>query len=595
MKKKVSDYIADLLAENGIKDCFAVTGGAAMHLNDSFGHHDFVECTYFHHEQSAAIAAEAYARVSNEIAAVCVSTGPGATNAITGVLCGWMGSIPMLVLSGQVRYATSIYSLGPKLRSSGVQEHDIIHTVDNMTKYCEIVTNPQKIRYVVEKALYLAREGRPGPCWVDIPLDVQGSVIETDDLEGFCPEPSDHKPDDGVAEKIIERIKNAKRPVLFAGNGIRIAGAHDSFLELCEKLNIPVVTGMSSVDAIASEHRLYTGRSGITGDRAGNFAIQNSDLLLSIGSRQSFLQTGFDRKAWAVNAYKIVCDIDIHELQKKGMDADMKVCCDAKALIEEMNRALPEQLPEKTDWLDHCRLWREKYPVVTEKRREGETPDIYAFYDVLTSRIGEEDCLVVGVGTSRVAGSQSGNVKEGMRFITNSSAAPMGYCLPAAIGACIARGKKKVYLVTGDGSLQMNIQELQTIVHNKLPVVIFVMNNKGYHSIRMTQRNYFGDDLVGVGPDSGDISFPDLSKLIPAYGITYIRCDRMEDMNWAIEFALSQQSCVCEVMLSTEYVTEPKVASKRMPDGGMKAASLEDMSPFLSREELESNMVDPHL
>lgn len=592
MKQRVSDYIADFLVKHRISDIFTVTGGGAMYLNDSFGHHPELNCIYNHHEQAAAMAAEAYARLDNRIAAVCVTTGPGATNAITGVVCGWMDSIPMLILSGQARYATTVYASGLNLRTRGVQEFDIIGSVGNMTKYCELVKEPARIRYALEKALYLATTGRPGPCWLDIPLDVQGATIETDALEGYAPDEKSAVVDDDVVLEIINRINNAERPVLFAGNGIRLAGAHEEFLTLVDKLNIPVVTGMSSVDAIATDHRLYVGRNGSTGDRAGNFAVQNSDLFFSIGSRLSFFQTGFNYRSWAREAYKIVNDIDDQELEKDSINADMKVCCDAKELICRLISALPHALEEKKAWTTRCAAWKQQYPVVLNKHKNDSQPNIYAFYDSFTRKLGKEDRLVISVGTSRVAGSQASYITEGMRLITNPSTAAMGYCLPAAIGVCIASQKKKTYLVTGEGSLQMNLQELQTIVHNKLPIIIFLMNNQGYHSIRMTQRTYFSEPLVGVGPESADLSFPDLGKLAPAYGLDYRRCEKMEEMEDAVRWAMEHEAaCICEMMLSTNQVTEPKAASKKLPDGSMVSAPLEDMAPFLPEEELKQNML----
>lgn len=394
-----------------------------------------------------------------------------------------------------------------------------------------------------------------------------------------------------IVYEIIKRIKLAERPVLFVGNGVRLAGAHELLLKLVDKLNIPVVTGMSSVDAISSNHRLYVGRNGNTGDRAGNFAVQNSDLLFSIGSRLSFFQTGFNYKTWARAAYKIINDIDEQEICKDSINADLKVCCDAKELINELLNALSEPLSEKAEWIKQCSIWKQKYPVVLNKHREDKQPNIYAFFDCFTKKLGENDKLVVSVGTSRVAGSQASYITEGMRFITNPSTASMGYCLPAAIGVCVANHKNKTFLVTGEGSFQMNIQELQTIVHNKLPIVIFVMNNQGYHSIRMTQKTYFHEPLVGVGAESGDLSFPDLSRLAPAYGLNYLRCSKMSEMESAIQWAMNQnEACICEMMLSTNQITEPKAASKKLADGSMISAPLEDMAPFLSEEELNSNM-----
>jgi len=595
MKQKVSDYIADFLAAHQITDVFTVVGGGAMHLNDALGHHPALHCTYNHNEQASAMAAEAYARVGNRIAAVCVTTGPGATNAITGVVGGWMDSIPMLILSGQARYATTVYASGLKLRTRGVQEFDIIGSVGNMTKYCALVVRPEEIRRCLEKALYLARSGRPGPCWLDIPLDVQGAWIETDGLEGFVPEEQGAATvSEAVLSEAVRRIRAARRPVLFVGNGVRLAGAHGRLLELVERLGMPVVTGMSSVDAIATDHRLYVGRSGTTGDRAGNFAVQNCDLLLSLGSRLSFFQTGFNYESWARAAYKIVNDIDPEELEKDSISADCKLCCDVGWLIEALLDRFRTPLPANHAWVERCRSWKRDYPVVQPKHYAGEQPNIYAFFHEMTRRLGAGDALVVSVGTARVAGSQASVIAEGMRFITNPSTAAMGYCLPAAIGVCVARGGRKTVLVTGEGSLQMNLQELQTILHNRLPICVFVMNNQGYHSIRMTQHTYFAGPLVGVGPESGDVSFPDLEKLSAAYGFRFRRCAAMGDMTASIQWALEQDApCICEMMLSPRQVTEPKASSKKLDNGQMVSAPLEDMAPFLPREELARNMLIP--
>lgn len=594
MRQRVADYIADFLAANDIKDIFTVTGGGAMHMNDAFGHHPKLHCYYNHHEQASAMAAEAYARIDNRIAAVCVTTGPGATNAITGVVCGWMDSIPMLVFSGQARYATTVYASGLKLRTRGVQEFDIMGSVRNMTKYCELIKTPKKIAYCLEKALYLAKNGRPGPCWLDIPMDVQGAMIETETLEHYHVPNDRIKVSDSVIDIVLNKIAEAERPVIFAGNGIRLAGAHEAFLKLVGKLNIPVVTGMSSIDAIASDHPLYVGRNGTTGDRAGNFAIQNCDLLLSLGSRLSFFQTGFNYNTWARDAYKIVNDIDPEELKKDTIRADLKVCCNVSDLINKLNEKVTKPISRKESWIQQCQMWRKKYPVVLQKHMSDPQPNIYAVYKILTQKMSEKDCLLVSAGTSRVVGSQASEIKEGMRFITNPSTASMGYDLPPAIGVCIAREKKKTVVCTGDGGFQMNIQELQTIVQNKLPIAIIVMNNQGYHSIRMTQNTYFGKPLVGIGPESRDLSFPDLSKLIPAYGINYIRCSDSADVEQAIDWILkNDKPCLCEMMLSSNQVTEPKAASKRLLNGQMISAPLEDMAPFLSEEELKSNMYIP--
>ena len=605
MKQKVSDYIADHIAEWGIRDVFTVTGGGAMHMNDAFGHHPKLHCTYQHHEQACAMAAEAYARMDNRMAAVCVTTGPGATNAITGVLGGWMDSIPMLVFSGQARYATTVAASGLKLRSMGVQECNIVPVVASITKYAQMIIHPEDIRYHLEKALYMAVNGRPGPVWLDIPLDVQGAVIETEELRGYDPQENpEEKPTEisqDVIQQILDKIEKSRRPVLFPGNGVRLAGAMDDFQKLVNILGVPVITGMSSVDAMESEHPYFAGRSGGTGTRPGNFALQNSDVLLSIGNRQGFAQTGFQYQDWARESYTILNDIDENELKKPSLHVSLPVCGDAGDLIRKLICAAELRGADETnplfkgrDWIRQCQIWKQKYPVVTAKHyemiEEGCT-NIYAFYEELSKAMQEGQTLMVSVGTSRVAGSQAFRVKKGQRFITNPNTASMGFCLPAVTGICVAQPGKPVVCVTGEGSLQMNLQELQTIWQNRLPVKLFVINNQGYHSIRQTQQSYFEPPLVGVGAESGDLSFPDLSRIIPAYGFSYRAVHAAEELPETLHQILEEDGAsVCEVFVTKYQKTEPKTSAKKLPDGSMVSAPLEDMYPFLSKEELEENM-----
>lgn len=608
MKQKVSDYIADQMADAGICHVFTVTGGGAMHLNDSFGHHKRLECIYQHHEQACAMAAEAYARVKGKMAAVCVTTGPGATNAVTGVLGAWMDSIPMVVISGQARYETTVPGSGLRLRSMGVQECNIVPVVKSITKYAVMVTKPEEIRYHLERGLYLACHGRPGPVWLDIPLDIQGAWIDTQKLAGYDPnEDAGEMPadlTDELVEQILEQIQNSHRPVLFPGNGVRLSGAMEEFRNLVQLLGIPVVTGPSSVDALPYAHPLYVGKSGSTGDRAGNFAVQNSDLFFSIGSRMGFGQTGFHYQSWARQAYTIICDIDEEELKKPNLHVNLPVHADAGALIRKITGILRRKgcdaghpFWQGADWSSQCALWKSRYPVVTAahyREQEKGCTNIYAFYEELSKVMKEGETLVVSVGTARVAGTQAFRVKEGQRFITNPNTAAMGFCLPAATGASIALDKGAVVCVTGEGSLQMNLQELQTIWHHQLPIKLFVINNQGYHSIRQTQQSYFGEPLVGVGPESGDLSFPSLKKLATAYGYAYDCCGQAKKLAQVLSRVLmSQGPVLCEIFVTKYQKTEPKAASKKLPDGRMVSAPLEDLAPFLPREELEENMWIP--
>lgn len=617
MKIKVSDYVSQFLVDNGITHAFTVTGGGAMHLNDSLGHQKGLTCVYNHHEQACAIAAESYARIHNKIAALCVTTGPGGTNAMTGVVGGYLDSIPMLVISGQVRYDTTARSTGLNIRAMGDQEFDITKSAAAMTKYAQMVTDPKQIRYCMEKALYIATTGRPGPCWIDIPVNFQGFYVDTDELEGFDPaeyeaQLAPHVTDEQV-DAIIDKIKNAKRPVLYAGNGIRISGGYESFKKVVELLNIPVATGWDSIDEIYDEHPLYVGRGGIMGDRAGNFAVQNSDLVFAIGNRLSIRQVGYNWKTWAREAYVIMNDVCEDEMKKPTLHVDMPVWADAKELLEKMAARL-EKTGEKVfignDWIERCQQWKKNYPVVLPKHYEDKNhANVYAFIKELSSRLSEGQVTVVGNGSACVVGSHAYVIKKDQRFIINSAIASMGYDLPAAIGAAVAEhGDKALYgrsltddsvkdiiLVTGDGSIQMNIQELQTIIHHKMPIKIFLINNQGYHSIRQTQTNLFNKNFVGIGPQSGDLSFPDMSKLAPAYGYPYLSCDGNDKLDETIDKALGMKGpVICEIFVSTEQNFEPKSSTKRLEDGTLVSPPLEDLAPFLDRDEFRKNMIiDP--
>lgn len=598
MKIKVSNYISEWFVKHGVTDVFTVTGGGAMHLNDAFGHQKGLNCMYNHHEQACAIAAESYARINNKIAVVCVTTGPGGTNALTGVVGGWLDSIPMIIISGQVRYDTTARSTGLPLRAMGDQEFDICKAVDCMTKYSEMVTDPLKIKYCLERAFYESQHGRPGPCWLDIPLNVQGAFIETENLVSCDPKefnatlPPPVSTD--IVNSILERIKYADRPIFYAGNGIRISGGFEVFQKIVDKLNIPVVTCFDSIDLIDDENPLYVGRSGIMGDRAGNFAVQNSDLIFSVGNRLSIRQVGYNHKTWARGAFVIANDIDSNELKKPTLHVEMPVWADAKDLMEKIDSLLPEgKLFDKENWIEHCRNWKVKYPVVQERQlSQAGKVNVYAFIKTLSDKLSEGQITVVGNGSACVVGSQAYVIKKSQRFILNSGAASMGYDLPAAIGACIASDKSEIICVTGDGSIQMNLQELATISFHRLPIKIFVINNDGYHSIRQTQSNYFGKPLVGVGRDSGDLGFPKFEKLIPAYELPYYQLRDNQTMSVDLDEILAKNApFVCEVFVDTEQKFEPKVAARKLPDGTLVSATLENMSPFLSEEELNQNLI----
>lgn len=604
MKKRIADYVADFLVDHGVTDVFSVVGGGAMHLNDALGHKEGLHTTYNHHEQACAIAAEAYARLENKIAAVCVTTGPGGTNALTGVLGGWLDSIPMFIISGQVRYDTTArYAqqfTGTPLRALGDQEYDITRAVQAMTKYAVMLEDPMKIRYVLEKAWHLATTGRPGPVWIDIPLNFQGMTIETDDLEGYDPAEDDAALPPAVSEEtvdeIIEKIKKAKRPVFHAGYGIRLSGGYDKFREAAEKLGIPVVTYWNAVDLLEDDNPLNAGRAGNMGDRPGNWAIQNADLILAVGTRISIRQVGYNWKTWAREAEVIMVDIDPAEMKKPTIHVEQPVWADAKDFLTRLSDRLGvKDSGDHSEWLKTSQSWRKNYPVVQEKhwKENGRTANVYAFIQYLSSQLPENSLTAVSNGACCVVGNQAYVIQKGSRMHNNSAVASMGYGLPAAIGTCISGGKRDTICLEGDGSVMMNLQELQTIITNKLPIKLFLINNEGYQSIRITQNNLFSNHCkVGIGPESHDLSFPEYKKLAEAFGYPYLSAHSNAEMKEAVQKALSMEGPVfTEIFTNTDQVWEPKSATKRLEDGTLVSPPLEDLAPFLPREELENIMI----
>lgn len=605
MKQRLADYVADFLASKGVTDVFSVVGGGAMHLNDALGHHDSLHVTYNHHEQACAIAAEAYARLDNKIAAVCVTTGPGGTNALTGVLGGWLDSIPMFVISGQVRYDTTArYALqytGEPLRAMGDQEYDIVKSVESMTKYAVMIEDPKQIRYALEKGWHLATSGRPGPVWIDIPVNYQGCFIETDELEGYDPAEDDAKlppaVSDDVIATVLEKIRNAKRPVFHAGYGIRLSGGYEAFRTAMEKLNIPVVTYWNAVDLIEDEHPLYCGRAGNMGDRPGNWAIQNADLILAVGTRISIRQVGYNWKTWAREAEVIMVDVDKAELKKPTLHVEMPVWADAKDFLMQLSAAAEDKVFAEGMWQETCRRWKKEYPAVLPRQWEenGTTANVYAFIRYLSSRLPENSLTAVSNGACCVVGNQAYVIQKGSRMHNNSAVASMGYGLPAAIGTCISGGRRQTICLEGDGSIMMNLQELQTILTNRLPIKIFLINNNGYHSIRLTQTNLFSHHCkVGIGEESGDLSFPKFELLAKAFGYPYFSAHSNAEMKQAVDAALAADGPVfCEIFTDTQQVWEPKSSTKRLGDGTLVSPPLEDLAPFLPREELAKQMFIP--
>ncbi len=595
---RFSDYIAQRLVEFGVRHVFMLTGGGAMFLNYAIGSHPRLKVIFNHHEQACAMAAEGYARITNKPGVLNVTTGPGGVNALNGVYGAFTDSIPMLVLSGQVKRETYIRSYDlPGLRQLGDQEIDILSMVKGITKYAVTVVDPQEIRYHLEKAWYLAQSGRPGPVWLDIPIDVQSSFVDVETLTGFdsaeMPRPIVSEILSGQVRETLTRIQFAARPVILAGTGVRLAGAVGLFNEVVHKLGIPVTTGWTH-DLIASDDPVFCGRPGTIGTRPGNFAVQNADVLLVLGSRLNIRQTGYAFKSFARAAHKIWVDIDPAELNRPTVQPDTPIIADIGIFLAEMNRQLDERQWEKrqfTGWLDWCKERIKRYPAVLENQRKFNGKiNPYHFIEMLFQQLDTDDVVVTGNATACVVSFQVAQLKFGQRLFSNSGAASMGYDLPAAIGAAVAHGGRVICLA-GDGSLQMNIQELQTVVRYGLPIKIVVLNNEGYLSIRTSQKNFFGG-VVGEGPTSG-VTFPDYVKLAEAYGIPACRIDGA-DFPLSLRKSLDAPGpALMEVILDPTQGFEPRQSSRSLPDGRIISAPLEDLFPFLHREELRENLLIP--
>lgn len=592
MVVKVAKYISQFLVDQGIKDCFMVTGGGAMHLDDAIGHQDGIYCTFNHHEQACAIAAEGYTRMTGKLAAVCVTSGPGGTNAITGVMGGWLDSIPMFIISGQVKRETTIWAVPDlNLRQLGDQEFNVIDSVGNMTKYAVMVTNPQEIAYHLEKALFLATNGRGGPVWIDIPLDVQGANVETESLIHFDADQEIvwRTPDvkQSAVDILLHKIKTSQAPLVLAGTGINLGGEQQKLLSFLDKYRIPVVTAWNANDTVAYDNPYYVGMPGTVGMRSGNFAIQNCDLLISLGCRLNIRMIGYTHHDFAKNAFKVIVDIDPRELIKPTVQADLPINTDVGRFLDVMLEQDYETVSCHADWVAWCRDLLERFPTVRPEYHGNGSINPYVFIDKLFEHLSPSDRIICGNGAACVITFQAAKIKQGQRMFTNSGCAAMGYGFPAAVGVAVSDNSKRTICIDGDGSIMMNIQELATVSHNKLDIKIFILNNNGYLSIRQTQRNLFDPPFIGIDSESG-VGFPDFAKLADAFGIRYFRIDKENGADDILEQVLNCEGpCICEAVVDPDQNFEPKSSSKVLPDGRIVSPSLDDMAPFLDREEFE--------
>jgi acetolactate synthase-1/2/3 large subunit len=603
---KLSDYIIERLADWGVRHIFLVTGGGAMHLNDSIGKEPRIQYVCNHHEQASAMAAEAYARVSSRPGVINVTTGPGGINAINGVFGAWTDSIPMLVISGQVKRETCMRAQGiAGLRQLGDQEVDIVAMVDKITKYTVMIDDPLSIRYHLERAWHLIQSERPGPCWLDIPVDVQAALIDPANLRAYNPAEDISLQDSASNQpaltlsaltsscrEVLQRIRNAKRPVILAGTGIRAAHAVAEFDELFHRLGVPVTTAWTH-DVIASNDPLFCGRQGTIGDRAGNFTVQNADVLLILGSRLNIRQTSYNWQSFAPHAFKIQVDIDSAEFRKPTVQPDKAIHCDLKQFLQEFLRQCDAdnyRPGAHAPWVAWCRERVQRYPVVQNRQRQPGPPlNPYYFVEQLSAKLADDDVIVCGNATACIVPFQTMHLRKNQRLISNSGSASMGYDLPAAIGAAFARPGKRVICIAGDGSIQMNIQELQTIIHHHLPLKIFVLNNSGYLSMRMTQSGFFSR-LTGESASSG-ASLPDMVKVACAYGIPSLRVDCQSQLTQLDRALAAEGPALIDVVLDPNQEFEPRSRARQLPDGRIVSPNLEDMYPFLDETELMDNVI----
>ncbi|HOY32843.1 MAG TPA: thiamine pyrophosphate-binding protein [Bacteroidales bacterium] len=594
--QKLSDFVFDYLAGAGVNHVFMLPGGGCMHLVDSLGKHPAIEYTVNLHEQACAVAAEAYAQYTNDIGVALVTTGPGATNAITGVASAWLDSIPVLILSGQVKRDDLIGNR--KVRQMGFQEINIVDMVKPITKYAVTITDPESVKYHLQKALYLARSGRPGPAWLDIPLDVQDARIEETKLKCYSEEEQIEKVDivllkEQVA-RTIELLNNAERPVILAGNGIRLAKAEHLFLDLVKKLQVPVLTTWKTIDFFDENDEWYFGRPGSVGQRGANFVQQNADSIMIIGARLDFGQTGYNHKNFAREARKIMVDADMHEINKMMTLIDVPVCADAGLFIEELqkNIALVEN-KDRNYWIGRCKEWKARYPVVLpEYKEQKDFVNDYYLIDLLSDELTADDVIIPGSsGACSERTMQAFRIKKGMRLFNSEGLGPMGFGLPAAIGGCLASEKKRTVCIDGDGGFVMNIQELETLKRLELPVKIFVLNNKGYGSIRITQKAYFEGRFAGSSTGSG-LTLPDFCRVADAHGIRTFRIANNPELKENIRQILDYNGPVlCELLINPDQVTAPRMMSYKTEDGRMISRPLEDLWPFLDRDEFRQNMI----
>lgn len=584
---KVSDYVMKFISELGADRVFCVTGGGAMHLNNSLGAAEDVEAVFMLHEQGAAIAAEAYARVRESYGVCLVTSGPGATNALTGLCGAYMDSIPVLFISGQAK--TDDLAGSQQVRQFGIQEVDIISMVKPYTKYAVQIRNPEDIRYELEKAACIADSGRPGAVWIDIPLDIQASHIDEDHIRRWEKEKSRFEPADEEIDRLISEFNRAKKPAVILGNGVRLSHAVNQARELTDFLAVPVFVSWNGTDLAEEDYPYYYGRPNIVGHRSANLILQNADFVLSIGTRLSLLNTGYNFSGYLKNAYHVMADIDIHEMNKKSLHPQLKIVSDAGALIEKiLSRKEEISAGGRTAWMDYCNHIKAAYPVRIKEQEPGDGyVSLYDLYDVLSEQMNENDIYqFTSSGTSVDIGMKMLRLKRGQRAFLNKSMAAMGYDIPACIGSCIGSGYKRTICVTGDGSAVMNMQELEVIRRLNLPVKLFISDNQGYSMIWHSQKGNFEGRLTGCTRASG-LTLPDMQRIAEAFGIYAVRINAESELEPGVRSILEYDGpAVGIVRTDISQKVLPKQSSYMNKAGQMESRPLHDMVPLLSGDEL---------
>ena len=594
---RLADYVVKFLEKKKIETVFTVSGGGSIFLCDALYKSKKLKYISCHHEQAVSFAAESYSRVKNKPGAAIITTGPGGTNCTTGVACCWIDSVPTMFISGQVYLNQTIGNSG--LRQVGVQEFDIVSMVKSSTKYAVIVKDPNLIKFHLEKAYYLSKEGRPGPVWIDIPANIQNAQINPKKLKSFKTVKNKNKNKKNILnlkiKKIAKLILDSNRPILHLGQGVKIADAHNNLRKCLSKSKIPFALTWNASDLIETDHKYYVGRPGAFAERGTNFIIQNCDLYISVGTRLPFMVTGYNSKDFARKAKKVMVDIDITEIKNTNVNIDEKICCDAKYFFKTLLKYLPKKIDlskKRVEWQNYCTEVRKKYPIVLEKfKMQKKTINSYVFIDKLSDLLKKDDVVVTDMGLSFVGTHQAFRVKRGQKLFTNSGHAPMGWGLPAAVGAYYASKRKRVICITGEGGLQMNIQEFATIMHNKIPIKTFIYNNGGYLTIKQTQQLGFNNRIMGSNSKTG-LSFPNYQKIAESHNIRYIKIKNITELNKNLKNILSgSYPIICELMIDHNQEQMPKAINKRLPDGRSVPTTFEDMYPFLSPNEIKENML----